>query len=415
MRRLLPLMGAVLLLASCQSLSSRVGSASSPEGQPLVLGTKHTLRSSILGEERGFHLYLPPGYQESSERYPVLFLLDGDAHFHHATGIVQFLAGNSHILPMIVVGVSNTKRSRDLTPPVRGNTRIPGAPSEQSVAQVFPQAGGADRFLRFLEEELAPHIEAHYRTQPYRILVGHSLGGLFAIHALMNRPQSFHAYIAISPSLWWNDGELVSGAVKALESLPPRERFLYMSMGDEGEGMLKPIQQLAQTLEQARPARLAWSYSYLENDHHGSTPHRTLYDGLEALFEDLRMTPALVRTGDLQKVEANFARLSKRLGFEVRPPEDSVNLMGYTLLQSGKVEAAITVFRRNVEWYGGSANVHDSLGEALEAGGQLEAARDSYKRAVELSAGTGRSRPVFQQNLERVLLKLAQASGDGTP
>lgn len=414
MRRLLSLLGAVLLLVSCQSMSSRVGSTPPAEGQPLVLGTKHSLRSAILEEERGFRLYLPPGYETSSERYPVLYLLDGDAHFHHSTGIVQFLAGNSHIPPMIVVGVSNTNRTRDLTPPVRGDTRMP-----------LPNAGGADRFLRFLEEELASHIEARYRTQPYRILVGHSFGGLFALHALMNRPQSFHAYIAISPSLWWNDGELVDGAVKSLERLPEQERFLYMSMGSEGDHMLKPIQRLAAELEQARPARLTWRYSFLENDHHGSTPHRTLYDGLEALFEELRVSQVLARTGDLAQVEANYARLTKRLGYEFQPSEDLVNAMGYFLLQRGNVEAALTIFRRNVERHGDSANVHDSLGEALEAAGQLEAALASYQRAIELGIEADKVHPAYQQHLERVLRKLAdapkslappvQTSGDSAP
>jgi uncharacterized protein len=385
---------------------------------PITLGAKHSLHSSILDEERGFLLYLPPGYETSTERYPVLYLLDGDAHFHHATGIVQFLAGNQHIPQMIVVGVPNTARTRDLTPPAQGDFRIPGGSSVRTVSTAFPTAGGADRFLRFLEEELAPYIESRYRTQPYRILVGHSFGGLFAVHALMNRPESFNAYIAISPSLWWNDGELVRGAAKALERLPERERFLYLSMGDEGDDMLQPIQQLARTLEQARPERLVWRYSFLENDHHGSTPHRTLYDGLEAAFAELRVSEALLRAGDLARLEANYARMTKRLGYEVRPSEDVVNLMGYRLLESGKVDAAIAVFRRNVEQYGGSANVHDSLGEALEAAGQLDAALESYKRALELGLKTGRAHPAFQQHIARVLEKMAppaQASGDSAP
>jgi predicted alpha/beta superfamily hydrolase len=410
MLRLLSLMGAVLLLVSCVSGPSRLGTAPPDDGAPLTLGTKHSLRSAILDEERGFRLYLPPGYESSSERYPVLYLLDGDAHFHHSTGIVQFLAGNQHIPQMIVVGVSNTARTRDLTPEVHGNFPVPGNTSGRSIAESYPTAGGADRFLRFLEEELAPYIEARYRTRPYRVLVGHSFGGLFALHALMNRPESFHAYIAISPSLWWNDGELVRGAVKSLERLPAQERFLYMTMGNEGEGMLNPIQQLARTLEQARPERLVWRYSFLENDHHGSTPHRSLYDGLEAAFADLRMTEELLRSGDLARVEANHARMSKRLGYEVRPSEDFINVMGYRLLGSGRVEDAITVFRRNVEWYKDSANVHDSLGEALEAAGRLDEALACYQRALQRGIETGRVHSAYTQHVERVLWKLSPAA-----
>ncbi|MFL5358626.1 alpha/beta fold hydrolase [Archangium sp.] len=410
MRRFLPWMGAALLLSACVSGPSRVAAVPPGDGVPIQLGTKHSLHSALLDEQRGVLVYLPPGYESSSERYPVLYLLDGDAHFHHATGVVQFLAGNQHIPPMIVVGVANTVRTRDLTPPAHGNFPVPGDTSGRSIAQSFPTAGGADRFLRFLEEELAPYIEARYRTRPYRVLVGHSFGGLFALHALMNRPESFNAYIAISPSLWWNEGELVRGAVKSLERLPAQERFLYMSMGNEGDGMLNPIQQLARTLEQTHPERLAWRYSFLENDHHGSTPHRSLYDGLEAAFADMRVTEALLRSGDLARLEANYARLSKRLGYEVRPSEDTVNTLGYQLLASGKAEAAISVFRRNVELYGDSANVHDSLGEALEAAGQLDESLACYQRALQRGVKAGKVHPAYSQHVERVLWKLSPAS-----
>jgi hypothetical protein len=188
-----------------------------------------------------------------------------------------------------------------------------------------------------------------------------------------------------------------------------------MSMGDEGDGMLQPIQQLARTLEQARPERLVWHYSFLEKEHHGSTPLRTLYDGLGAAFAELRVTEAQLRTGDLAQVEANHARLTRRLGYEVQPSEDVVNLMGYRLLESGKAEAAIALFRRNVERHGDSANVHDSLGEALEAAGQLEAARESYEKALALGTRTGQLHPAFLQHLSRVLGKLASAPAAPAP
>ena len=162
-----------------------------------------------------------------------------------------------------------------------------------------------------------------------------------------------------------------------------------MSMGNEGDGMLEPIRQLARTLEQSHPERLVWRYSFLENDHHGSTPHRSLYDGLEAIFAGMRVTEAMLRSGDLALLEANYARLSKRLGYEVRPSEDSINTMGYQLLTGGRTEAAIAVFRRNVELYGDSANVHDSLGEALESVGQLDEALACYQRALQQGVKLG--------------------------
>ncbi|WP_338273873.1 alpha/beta hydrolase [Corallococcus caeni] len=119
-----------------------------------------------------------------------------------------------HIPEMIVVGVPNTTdRTRDLTPPFSRTERVDDG---RRLSEVSPTAGHADTFLRFLTEELAPHVEARYRTQPYRILVGHSHGGLFAMHVLTHKPESFNAYVALSPSVHWNSAELVRTAPEAL-------------------------------------------------------------------------------------------------------------------------------------------------------------------------------------------------------
>ncbi|TFH66787.1 MAG: alpha/beta hydrolase [Gemmatimonadales bacterium] len=101
---------------------------------------------------------------------------------------------------MIVVAIPNTgDRTRDLTP----------ASETEHAGTGFPTAGGADRFLGFLADELIPHIDSTYRTETFRVLVGHSIGGLFATHALLTRPDLFRGYVAISPILWWNRKSLV--------------------------------------------------------------------------------------------------------------------------------------------------------------------------------------------------------------
>ncbi|MBM7118571.1 alpha/beta hydrolase-fold protein [Archangium primigenium] len=371
------------------------------QGQPLFLGTRFTLHSDTLGEDRSFLVHLPPGYEASSERHVVLYLLDGDEHFHHVTGLVDFLARGGFIPPLIVVGISNTERARDLTPPVVGDARLPNAPTIR-VAQALPSAGGAERFLRFLDEELRPRIEARYRTLPYRILVGHSYGGLFGLSTWVTRPQAFQALILSSPSLWWNHGQWARDAAQALGRLPPPERFLYMSMGNEGPAMLAPIQGLARTLSRTRPPGLRWHYAFLKKEHHVSTPHRTLAEGLESLFEGWIVPEYPATPGTLAKVEANYARLSQRLGLELHPAEDMLNGVGYQLLEQGHTRAALAALRRNAEWYAHSGNAWDSLGEALEAAGQWAEARDSYTRALALEP----ARPAFQRHLERVTARL---------
>ena len=168
----------------------------------IIIGNKFQIESAVLDETREIWISTPQSYQISEESYPILILLDGDAHFHHTTGTVNFLAANDRIPEMIVVAIPNTDRTRDLTPASRNSDDIENNPTQ----------GGADNFLRFIGEELMPYIDENYRTRPYRVLIGHSYGGLFAIHTLISQPEYFDAYIAISPSLQWSDQDLVAQA-----------------------------------------------------------------------------------------------------------------------------------------------------------------------------------------------------------
>jgi predicted alpha/beta superfamily hydrolase len=155
-----------------------------PSGIPITIGEQLNIDSGILGEQRSVIVGLPESYSASNTSYPVLYLLDGASHFNYISGVVYFLAANDFIPEMIVVAVNNTDRNRDLTPPSQAPLDLRNAPT----------LGGADNFQRYLAEELMPWIETNYRTQSYKVLMGHSFGGLFAIHTLTTRPELFNAY-----------------------------------------------------------------------------------------------------------------------------------------------------------------------------------------------------------------------------
>src|SRR2546421_5150923 len=170
----------------------------------IKIGERFTLHSKVLGEDRQYWVYLPESYNskaQAPEAYPVLYLLDGDALFHTATGVVEFMSrnGNDQIPELIIVAVPNTNRNKDLTP-THSLTNQLGKESKS-----LASSGGGDAFLKFLREELVPRIDASYRTLPYRILAGHSLGGLLAIHALLTAPATFQGILAMDPSLWWDN------------------------------------------------------------------------------------------------------------------------------------------------------------------------------------------------------------------
>jgi uncharacterized protein len=140
------------------------------------------------------------------------------------------------------------------------------------------------------------------------------------------------------------------------------------------------------------------------------THQRAHYDGLRHIFKDWRppvdpQTGALV--GGLDGFEAHCRKLSKRYGYPVAIPEQTLNTLGYQLMAAGKGSDAIEVFERNVKQHPTSANVYDSLGEAYERAGKLDLARANYEKAVAI--GTERNDAnvaVFRANLARVSGKL---------
>jgi len=165
----------------------------------VTIGQTVQIQSEILKQSRSLTISKPDGYDSGTDRYPVLYLLDGESNFEYTAAIVRFLADNERIPEMIVVAINSgdvAGRTHDLTPP-----------SQAEIDNRFsPGNGGGDAFLVFISDELVPYVERNYRTRPYRILVGHSFGGLFAIHTLVTKPKLFNAYIAIDPTVSWNNG-----------------------------------------------------------------------------------------------------------------------------------------------------------------------------------------------------------------
>lgn len=352
-----------------------------PKGEPVTIGERFELESTVLGEARPYLVGLPRDYADSDQPYPVLYVLDGDGHFHHTTGTVNFLSRTGRMPPMIVVAIPNTTdRTRDLTPPIT-----------KADKSRFPTAGGADNMLRFIGEELMPHIEKNYRTSPYKVLIGHSFGGLFAIHAMVHRPEIFDAYLAISPSLWWDQQQLVEQAQTFLLKNPEFEANLYMTMANEGGDMLGGAWKLAAVLEEKASSALQWEFRLMEEENHGSIPHRSTYYGLETIFKEwngIDNPLPVYNSGGLAAIQAHYDRMKKRFHLdELKAPEDLINRLGYQLLAEGRTVDAIEVFQQNVKDFPKSYNVYDSLGEAYKEDGQVEEATKFYKKSLALNPG----------------------------
>ncbi len=317
--------------------------------------------------------------------------MDGDGHFHHTSGIVKFLKRQGRIPNMMIVAIPNTTdRTRDLTPPIE---------KDKEALKNMPTAGGADNTLKFMREELIPHIDKNYNTNSYRVLVGHSFGGIFAVHAFLTQKDMFDSYISISPSMWWDQQNLVDKAEAFLDSKPEHDGFFYMTMGDEGGAMLGGAMKLAALFEEKSPKGFGWDFKVMEEETHGSIPHRSTYYGLEAIFKSWYKVDLdkLFAAGGMAAVEKQYADMSEKLGYEMKPTEGDINNLGYRYLANENYEKAIEVFELNVKKFPKSANVYDSLGEAYKAAGNNELAIKNYKKSVSVNPGNANGVKILKE------------------
>lgn len=363
---------ALLFLCATGNLTAQ------PEGmdaKAIEIGQTYRIHSNVLDEERPLNIYLPRSYGKSEKDYPVIYLLDGGGNFHHTTASVSFLANQGRIPEMIVVGLPNTgHRTRDLTPPTA--TR----------KDDFPTAGGADNMLRFMTEEVMPHMAANYRVTDYKLLIGHSFGGLFATHTLLHHPGVFNSYISISPSLWWDEQDLVLNQSDTFfDEQEDLTGHLYMTMGNEDGTMVGGAWKLSALLEEKGPDGLKWHFNRMEKETHGTIPFRSTYKGLEFIFSDYDLNSKMddFRTGRLslaayeEKVKSQFGLLPKWV-------EGRILNVAERLFNNVSPESALPFAKKATKLYPKSERAWRQLGECQKNAGKETVAIASFQKALEI-------------------------------
>ena len=368
---------------------------------------KFSIKSTVLGEDRIILVRTPVGYETNKVRYPVLYMTDGDAHMGHTASTIEFLTQNGRISDLIVVGVTNTDRTRDLTP-AKSTDKTPVGDLR------FPTSGGADNFLKFFETELIPEIEKKYRVQPYRILAGHSLGGLFAIHAMITKPGLFNSYIAVSPSLQWENSEALKRVDAYLKNQKEANVTLFTSIGNEPGAIGEDFDKFKDMLSKSNIKGFEWQAERMADEDHGSVVLRSHYFGLRKVYEGWQAPndpKSGAISGGLKGADAHYKRLSEKFGYSIPTPENLINQMGYQFMFDGKPEEAIAVFKANVERYPASANVYDSLAEAYERGGHIDLAEPLYDKARTLGEqNNDPNKAIYKTNYERAHTRLIETT-----
>jgi predicted alpha/beta superfamily hydrolase len=377
---------------------------------------REVINSSTLNEQRSIYVVTPAGYRTGTGHYPVLVVLDANekTRFNLDLATVAFLASQKAIPELIVVGIPNGRdRTHDLTPQSTGQD-----------AKQFPTAGGAERFADFIIDEVVPLIRSKYRTLPGTILAGHSFGGLLALETAAKKPGAFTAVIAMSPSLWWNEGGLVAGYSDAIAKAGKPQRLFVTSGGLEAD-VDHFTQLFSRRLDSLRPLFTTFAYRRYPEDTHFLTPGPSLVDGLRFAFEQISVDKlpiaALVPTSDaasvvraLSESRRRYAAGARSYGLDERVPESEFNNLGYAVLAALSDPAlAVWVFQQNLDLHPESASAYASLGDGLLVKGDTTAAMAMFRRAMDVGIDTN---PVLQETRRKLkLLEVRRAAKPKRP
>jgi hypothetical protein len=228
---------------------------------PIPEHDNFSLESKFVNETRIINVWTPPNYENNTDSLPVLYMPDGGIKedFPHIANTLAKLVKNKSIPPIILVGIENTERGRDLS----------GFSVVEGDAEYCPLADGANFFRAFITEELTAEINKKYRTTNEKGIIGESLAGLFVMETFFLNPDSFDFYIAMDPSLWWNDHYLEKNTNSYLENFPNKTTKLWFA-GSSAEDISVYTNKVAKTLELKAPNELIWKYSDEPNEKHNT-------------------------------------------------------------------------------------------------------------------------------------------------
>lgn len=361
--------------------------------------------SKALNEQRQFFVQFPQDYDEKSDKkYPVAIILDGEFLLPTVNNFQGYYSGG-FTPEMILVGISNLKnRTRDLT--TSTITENYGMPYNR-------ENGEASNFIKFIEDEFIPHIEKIYPVTNYRTLIGHSYGGLFTIYTFLYHLNLFSNYIAIDPSLDWDNQKLVKASQDIIANENYEGKSLFMSLNGQLH-MQKPeitidnVMQddsdftsfprsnimLKNIIEENEGNGLNFTWKFYPRDLHGTIQFPSIMDGLISIFQWFQMENTQkfnsfeTSTEELQAIIKNRAdKLYKNFGYQVPPyPEDLLIVLGDMSTDMKKNKKARMFYEFAVEYYPLSARAHTSMAEYYENNNDYKSALEYAQKAFSIDS-----------------------------
>lgn len=368
------------------------------------VGVLDSVYSKSLKEHRKMYVQLPAGYNPTSDqKYPVVYILDGEILLPTVNNVHSFYSGG--FMPeMVIVGISNdTNRMRDLT--TSKVTEMYGMPFEQ-------ENGEAANFSKFIEAELIPFVESKYPVTNFRTLIGHSYGGLFTLYTLVHHPELFSNYLAIDPSLDWDNQQLIKEVKDKVASTNYKGKSLFMSLGGQvhmqkSKMTLPEVKRdttdfsifarsniaFSEILNDNKQNKLAFEWKFYQRDLHGTIAFPSIMDGLITIFQWYQMenidaynTPTTTPNEVYRVVKHRQEKLETHFGYSVPPlPDYLLNVQGYMSMDMDQMEKAKMFFEFAIEYYPQSANAYDSMADYYERNGDTDTAIKFVSKAFKIS------------------------------
>jgi len=324
----------------------------------------HDIFSKSIGEDRVVTISLPTDYQKSKKRYPSIYVLDGEWAFDFASASVRQLSDFEGRIPqMIVVGVPNTYRSRDL------------------FVTLNPKDGYV-QFLAFLEKELIPFVDKNYRTNGFRAIYGFSSGAGICMQMFSTRPELFDAYIESGSGIGPKTKQFLADKIPTQKY---NNKYLYVST--EGKGPRVPaLRRYEALLKELNPKGVKQKFVVFENLTHAEVLSQSIYEGLKFVFAEYVIPDSVAKRGS-GAIVRYFAEIDKNYNFDVRIPVGAINEAASALIGSGKTDEAIKLVLHGTKYHPESPILYGTLAELYEFKKEPEKALKNFKMAYEKASG----------------------------
>lgn len=365
----------------------------------IIVGKRYELHSKVLNEKRKYSVYLPSSYQSNQhQKYIVAYVLDGEkSKFLEVVGIAQSMHSSFNLklqIPeLIIVSIENTQRTRDFTPTNSKNYL------DRDDIEAFSSSGHANKFMSFISDELMPEIDRSFRTLSQRMIIGHSMGGLFALHCLVEQPSLFNYYLLIDPSWFWDRNYIGKRAKDVLAKRSDLKARVFIALANNLLDDKRHYQwgmEFFELLKNSKLPSLSVNSKYFDDEKHLTVPVPATYYGLRFIFEPYEIDMNAVMEDP--NLLANYQdKIKRELFLDTKPDEQFVNTIGYVALHERQIpDKAVAIFEINAANYPQSLNVWDSLADAYLVKGNKEKAKMCYEKILSLSPNNANAR----KNLE---------------